>query len=120
MIRMSFTLSEVIALRTSHVCDCQAWFEQASDDEILALDGDGWCCSYLSDEVADFVCGLDVKNADQAIVASLWMAASGLDCGTSTYIEIADADRWLRETGRTELRNKLLANEGYFALEVPQ
>jgi len=81
--------------------DAVRWFEQASDDEIIALAEIEWGGDQASDEVARF---FEDKNEDVADVLANTACEEGL--GFECHVDAGAAETWLK-ANRPDLYHKL-------------
>ena len=72
--------------------DALPWFEQATDEEIVALAACGWGGDYEADEVALF---FEDKNPAIAVLLDHCRAAD--ECGFECHVDEADALAWVRK-----------------------
>ena len=84
------------------IFDAQQWFEQASDDEILALRDCGFGGDYPSDAVALFTAEHDEKV--KRLFTYLDILGEGRKTmGFECHVEESDAEVWLIEHDRAHL-----------------
>jgi len=87
--------------------DATAWFEQASDADILGLSAIEWGGDYAADDVARF---FEDKNADVGRMFTYLSAKplqiSGDTCGFECHVDERDAMKWLAEN-KPELASKI-------------
>lgn len=90
--------------RTSARFDATAWFEQASDTEILDLAKIDWRGDYAADAVAEFFEGHNIGTPDT--VDDVFKAVNVLDTGFEVSVEPDDAIRWV-EKNRPHLMEQI-------------
>jgi hypothetical protein len=90
--------------RTSARFDATAWFEQASDKDILDLAKIDWRGDYAADCIAEFFEGRDVGTPDS--VDDVFAAVNVLDTGYEVSVEPEDAMRWI-EKHRPQLMDQI-------------
>jgi len=90
--------------RTSARFDATAWFDQASDEEILDLAKIEWRGDKPADVVAEFFEGHNVGTPDT--VEDVFKAVNVLDTGYEVSVEPDDALRWVK-THRPHLMEKI-------------
>lgn len=90
--------------RTSARFDATAWFEQASDKDILDLAKIDWRGDYAADVVAEFFEGYNVGTPDT--VDDVFKAVNVLDTGFEVSVEPEDAVRWV-EKNRPHLKEQM-------------
>ncbi len=71
-----------------------AWFEQANDDQIVALAKSGWSCSEEADVVADFFSNQD-KEVMEFFTCLGLVNKMSLGCGYHCAISNDDAIKWV-------------------------
>ena len=69
--------------------DCTPWFEQAADEDIVALADCGWGGDYPADQVAEY---FEYNNHYPEIVALFQYKRSGFEC----HVNETEAVAWLR------------------------
>ena len=80
--------------RTSARFDATAWFEQASDVEIVELAKIDWRGDQPADAVAEFFEGHQIGTPDT--VEDVFKAVNVLDTGYEVSVEPEDAVRWVK------------------------
>jgi hypothetical protein len=90
--------------RTSSRFDATAWFEQASDKEILDLAKIDWRGDQAADYVAEFFEGHHIGTPET--VDEVFKAVNVLDTGFEVSVEPEDAVRWV-EANRPHLMEQI-------------
>jgi len=72
--------------------DATTWFKQASDKDILDLDGCGWGGDYPADEVAEFI-----GNHNKRIAEMFRYLEIVRDQGFECNVDEASARKWLKK-----------------------
>ena len=77
--------------------DAAPWFEQATDEQIIALANCGWGGDYPADAVAEYQADHDDRLRRLFDYLAVRNKGTGEDVGFECSVAAGDADRWLSE-----------------------